>query len=112
MAGGLNLYSGLGAKEVFQAHLGHEQLTAIADTLREVIYKEILTPYIPYSTKKRKRFAKASSPDGIRNQTDSYRHPNIAPSHRSTLSNFSHQAYRLPAVTFAKNMSACVASTG
>ncbi len=40
-----------GAQEIFRAHLGHEQLTAIADTLREVRYKEELTPYGHYSTR-------------------------------------------------------------
>lgn len=39
MAGGLNLYSGLGAKGEYRAHLGHEQLTALVLMLREVRYK-------------------------------------------------------------------------
>jgi hypothetical protein len=29
MAGGLNLYTGLGAEAEYRAHLGHEQLTAL-----------------------------------------------------------------------------------
>lgn len=33
MAGGLDLYSGPGAKDIYRAHLGHEQLTATVDTL-------------------------------------------------------------------------------
>ena len=40
MAEGLNLYSGLGAKEDYRAHLGHEQLTALVETPREARYKE------------------------------------------------------------------------
>ncbi len=39
MAGGLNLYSGLGAEAKYRAHLGHEQLTALVETLRGVRYK-------------------------------------------------------------------------
>jgi hypothetical protein len=39
MAGGLNLYSGLGAKDKYRAHLGHEQLTALVKTLRGLRYK-------------------------------------------------------------------------
>ena len=39
MAGGLNLYSGLGAKDKYRAHLGHEQLTAPVKTLRGLGYK-------------------------------------------------------------------------
>ncbi len=44
MAGGLNLYSGLGAEAKFRAHLGHEQLTALVETLRGVRYKAVLKP--------------------------------------------------------------------
>jgi len=40
MAEGLNLYSGLGAEDKYRAHLGHEQFTAVAYTLREVRYKD------------------------------------------------------------------------
>jgi hypothetical protein len=40
MAGGLYLYSGLGAKEEYRAHLGHEQLTVLVKTLRGLRYKE------------------------------------------------------------------------
>jgi hypothetical protein len=43
MAEGLYLCNGLDALEVFRAHLGHEQLTASVEMLREVRYKELLT---------------------------------------------------------------------
>ena len=42
MAGGLYLYSGFDTEEVFRAHLGHEQVTALVLTLRGVRYKEVL----------------------------------------------------------------------
>ena len=45
MAEGLNLYSGLGAKDIYRAHLGHEQLTALVKTLRGLRYKADMVVY-------------------------------------------------------------------
>jgi hypothetical protein len=63
--------------------------------------QEELTPYFPYSTKKRKRFAKPSSPDGIRNLAESRRQAKIAPSRRLIQPNFSHHVCRLLAAALA-----------
>jgi len=63
--------------------------------------KEELTPYFPYSTKKRKILTPPSSSGASEiwlNPADIH---NTAPSHWVILPNSSHQAGRLPAASFA-----------